>query len=80
MSGPVDVLPIMDSAWVGATNQAKSDQMREARAAVAGLMETQRRLIEDFGRYENGALLVGARQLPVISDAMAALARCGDSK
>ena len=59
-------------------------QFREARAAVAELIETQRRLIEAYGErfgpgheHATGTLCRDERQYPVILDAMAALARVG---
>lgn len=67
--------------------QPGTDALREVRAAAAELMKTQHRLIEAFGlRFEGpgyahatGKLRADAGQYPVILDAIAALARCGDA-
>jgi hypothetical protein len=56
-------------------------------AAVAELVETQRRMIEAFGEryppgngHQTGRLCEDERQLPVVLDAMSALARFGGAK
>lgn len=53
MSGPVDVLALLDSAYIGGLSPL-NERVRVARATVAELIEANRVLLGEWDRQDSG--------------------------